>query len=168
MCHRRRQWAPHAPLSDVMSTPQVGSSLAIADMHYNWDTGVRYPIGGDSVVKVCRGLYNTMLEPKVHLNGCSEVCLSHHLRDGQGVLEGCPKLIGLLLVSRLDYFGSSFRKLLTYMPNTLCVLQMHSCHMSYDVLLEIGRVLPHLQMNTSTLALIKSTTFSIVLFGIRL
>ena len=40
-----------------------------------------------------------------------------------------------------------FSKLLSYMPNTLCILQMHQCHLSYEVLLEIGRALAHLQVS---------------------
>ena len=64
----------------------------------------------------------------------------------QGVLERCPKLVGLLLISRQDYCAHGMNKLLSYMPNTLCILQMHHCHMSYEVLLELGRTLPHLQV----------------------
>ena len=128
------------------SALQVGSSLDVANMRYHYDTGVSYPSGGDTVVKVCIGLYHTMLEPTLCFCGCHNVFLNHYMRDGQGVLEGCSKLIGLLLVSRVDYCELGFRKLLSCMPDTLCILDMPSCHMSYEVLLEIG-ALPHLQVN---------------------
>lgn len=64
----------------------------------------------------------------------------------------CPKIVGLLLLSRQDYCMQNFSKLLNYMPNTLCILKLNQCHLSYEVLLEIGRALPHLQV------LLQSTT----------
>ena len=132
-----------------MSAPQVGSSLAVAEMQYHYCTRVSYPSGGDGVVKVRTGLYYTMLEPKLCFHDWSSVYSSRRMHDGQGVLEECSNLVGLVLGNRIDYCEISFTELLKYTPSTLRILDMPSCHISYEVFLEIG-ALPHLQVFGST------------------
>ena len=79
----------------------------------------------------------------------------------QGVLERCPNLVVLLLICRHDYSELRIKILLSYMPNTLSILQMHHCHMSIEVLLELGRALPHLQVFPSERSLYLWTVYMV-------